>query len=189
MMEVKQALLNFATECHHSSVRYLVAGMYVDCIETILEGLGALEVTLVNDYVSIHTAADNDTLPDPTSVVDKSPVDLSYEDIKSRSDLLIALLYNLALAYHLHALTLDEKQSCYRTLEDAFKLYREVERRLRIRDSICIEQDTIYFISPSLENNIRHLLSAGLVLEHGCSPDILKSNHTLSTVPAPKALF
>ena len=150
-----------------------------------------MDVAAEKETTSSSSSSDSSSC---SCIIDKSPVNLSYDDIQSRSDLLIAMIYNLALAYHLHALTLKkEKKDCYTTLENAFKLYREVERRLRIRSSIF--QDAVFPISPSLENNIHHVLKTGFQLvQIGCpvgadklavvEPELLLCGSHSSTKPA-----
>lgn len=180
MIDANEALMALAFERYCAGARFLQAGMNEDCIQTTLDGLGALEVTLVNDFVSIQTATDNEALQDPTSIVNRHPISLSFKEMQTRSDLLIAMLYNLALAYHLHALTLNNQEDSYTTLEDAFRLYQEVERRLRIRKSICFDHDAIYHLSSSLQNNMKNLVHVGLLLAQRQSSHKLQADPILS---------
>ena len=88
-------------------------------------------------------------------ILDRNPFDPSSMDRNPQSDLiLIALIYNLALAYHLYAMTENEEDPKYLSvvLKDALKLYQATEKRL------CNLDSTSSFVIPALKDNMRHVV-------------------------------
>eukprot|EP00980_Cylindrotheca_fusiformis_P019133 scaffold6484_cov78-Cylindrotheca_fusiformis.AAC.2 len=208
--------LSYTFQCHHASVRYILAGMYADAIHSIIQGLLAIEVTLIHDdddndydydYYHDHdeqmleedgTSTSSSSLSQqeeeedpnksPTSVdckemnhnndstihLDRNPMDPSFLWCRNPPPelLLIALLYNLGLAYHLYAIILDREEeennddeefkqqdpaaSSNNTraaaLQDALKLYHATEKRLKSLES----NDYSSYMRPTLRENMRH---------------------------------
>lgn len=106
-------------------------------------------------------------------VVDQSPMDLSINGWKSPEELLLlVMLYNLALSYHLFASTstisgqvidddddkmqeygVQTKEQVSAILEDALRLYEEACIRLDNLDPAL--RSSLHRI-PALHNNMRH---------------------------------
>jgi hypothetical protein len=152
-----QEKLHHTCQCHQSSVRYINAGMYSDAIHSLILGLAALEVTLVHDDASIESLEDENSCGSGDLILDRNPFDPSSMDRNPQSDLiLIALIYNLALAYHLYAMTENEEDPQYLSvvLKDALKLYQATEKRL------CNLDSTSSFVIPALRDNMRHVVQS-----------------------------
>jgi hypothetical protein len=154
---LQEKLHHTCQESHKSSVRYINAGMYSDAIQSLILGLAALEVTLVHDDASIESLEDQDLCGCGDLILDRNPFDPSSMDKEPRSDLVhIALIYNLALAYHLYAMTENEEDPKYLcvVLKDALKLYQATEKRL------CNLDSTSSFVIPALRDNMRHVVQS-----------------------------
>jgi hypothetical protein len=159
-----------ALKSHRASVRFSMAGLFVDAIHSILEGFETLEVLLKQYGVTLnqvdpiadvwfHTFVNEDE----SIQVDEHPLDGNFEDReetgRSRSssgcpcpyhyDLLLAMIYNLGLAYHLYALKQQHRESYLAALHQSFNLYMQAKR-------LSATHDAPILIRRSLENNLCH---------------------------------
>lgn len=177
MTSIPQEKLHRTCQFHHSSVRYIHAGMYSDAIHSIIQGLVALEVTLVHDEhddssnssssstssstSSTSTTAMEEQQYDGDLIIHRNPMDPSGSfSLNPPSDLiLVALIYNLGLAYHLYAMTEHNQDPNYLSavLQDALKLYQATEKRIRFLKSAS-PSSSADFIIPALRNNMRHAI-------------------------------
>eukprot|EP00980_Cylindrotheca_fusiformis_P009108 scaffold1974_cov75-Cylindrotheca_fusiformis.AAC.5 len=111
---------------------------------------------------------------DSTIHLDRNPMDPSFLWCRNPPPelLLIALLYNLGLAYHLYAIILDKEENNddeefkqqdpassntntntrAAALQDALKLYHATEKRLKSLES----NDYSSYMRPTLRENMRH---------------------------------
>jgi hypothetical protein len=159
-----QEELDYTCQCHQASVRYINAGMYSDAIHSIMLGLADLEVTLVHEDASIESLEGQNSDGSGDLILDRHPFDPSSMDESPQSDLIrIALIYNLALAYHLYAMTENEADPQYLSvvLKDALKLYQATEKIL------CNLDSTSSFVIPALRGNMRHVVRS-FGLGRGC---------------------
>jgi hypothetical protein len=160
-----------ALKSHRASVRFSMAGLFVDAIHSILEGFETLEVLLGQYGVTLNQVDPNADVWFCTSVngvesiqVDLYPLDGSFEDREETGrsrissgcpcpyhyDLLLAMIYNLGLAYHLYALKQRNRESYLAALHQSFNLYMQAKRLSATHDSPIL-------IRRSLENNLCHL--------------------------------
>jgi hypothetical protein len=142
--ELRQSL-QYAIQRHFSSVRFISAGFYSDAIQTILQGLGSLDIKGSRaQSINLQPSEDGNC----SYIVDCYPINLLRSDIESREFLVITMVYNLALAYHMYAMAQNDKRAA---LDEALKLYKEVLHRLHLYNFTD-------FPLMRLENNIRHAI-------------------------------
>lgn len=164
-------------ECHYSTVRYIRAGFYLDAIHSIMEGFSSCQASLVMQSDK-KTAQRIDTLDSlrsvseesTTLVIDRNPMHFCSASIDRDEEelLVLVMLYNLALSYHLLALSEtgqdndDSKQRDHNIqtaeqiaaiLRDAFHLYEEACIRLHNLDPKL--KSSLHSI-PALHSNMRH---------------------------------
>lgn len=157
-----------AFRLHRSGIRFLGAGSYRDAIHTLIHGLVVLEFSREkedsHDNVSVKFARWKDATgrtQQSNLKVNKRPMDhtcyTNEEWMTSmlkpccnrcRGSLVGAILYNMALAYHLYAITNEEGNTLYAYLNQASSLYSAAEGILH-KYNVAIP--------PSLENNERHI--------------------------------
>lgn len=159
-----------AFRLHRSGIRFLNAGYYVDSIHTIIEGLEILQVSLDADRKDVTVLSQRwgnpsfEKLPKRTFIIDRNAMEhccFTNEEWMNadlqpccsfcQGSLKSAMVYNLALAYHLQALELDDGVSRVSYLNQALKLYAAAESSLRQRGLASS-------IPFGLENNSRHIV-------------------------------
>ncbi|CAJ1967402.1 unnamed protein product [Cylindrotheca closterium] len=163
-------------ERHHSTVRYIRAGYYLDAIHSIMEGFSlnqaSLEMqrdTATAKLIEVDSPRSDENI---NFVIDRNPMDLDTSDGQSPDEhLFVAMLYNLALSYHMLALSAieeggidDGKQHCEHNIQgkeqivgilgDSLHLYEEASIRLHNLDPKL--KSSLYSI-PSLHSNMRHV--------------------------------
>eukprot|EP00980_Cylindrotheca_fusiformis_P021376 scaffold8252_cov92-Cylindrotheca_fusiformis.AAC.5 len=154
-------------------VRFSTAGFYTDSIQSLLEGFQTLEVLLGTYGVKLNKEDLTEEVCFPISdtavnsiQVDGNPIDGNFENRKEMEgartqsgcpcpyhyDLLLAMIYNLGLAYHLYALEEQRTQdfTAAAALNESFNLYKQAKRLLQNNDSKLM-------IHRSLENNLHHV--------------------------------
>eukprot|EP00980_Cylindrotheca_fusiformis_P016305 scaffold4844_cov112-Cylindrotheca_fusiformis.AAC.3 len=166
-----------ASNDHCASVRFIIAGLYPDAILSIIEGLSKLQIELdiilsppdVKDSIMVNRCSGSQDRQD--IVIDRTPLDRSpvthmelIPVVPPRTDLgcpscnsvASVMMYNLALAYHLNAISDDTKPDYYHQLDQALQLYDRAERMLFKYD------DDLHSQMPrsSLECNVRHVRHA-----------------------------
>ena len=150
---------------HDSSVRYIIAGMYGDAIQSITNGLLGLGVAFPNqsdeDLSSFHSFIDEEDLKKKQLdqyVIDANPAGQYYSQSLTGPDLTTAMIYNLALSFHLYSTTNSKKEDdTYNAmLNQTFTLYKEAERRLE-------ESEKFSSLLLSVQNNICHLIHQALL--------------------------
>jgi hypothetical protein len=166
-----------AFQLHRSGIRFLTAGLYVDAIHTIIQGLETLQVSLhgrsdftlqAERWKKVYPL---DMHQQKAFTVDMKPMHHSCFTNEEwmttylqpccsscQGSLIAALVYNLALAYHLHAVNSEEGATLYSYLNQALKLYSAAETYLR---QYGLAASTPLF----LENNIRHIIGT-ISVEH-----------------------
>eukprot|EP00526_Cylindrotheca_closterium_P000306 CAMPEP_0113622348 /NCGR_PEP_ID=MMETSP0017_2-20120614/11448_1 /TAXON_ID=2856 /ORGANISM="Cylindrotheca closterium" /LENGTH=242 /DNA_ID=CAMNT_0000532169 /DNA_START=46 /DNA_END=774 /DNA_ORIENTATION=+ /assembly_acc=CAM_ASM_000147 len=159
-----------AFRLHRSGIRFLGAGLYCDAIHTLIHGLEVVKFSVEEDSyetVSVKFARwkQGKSLgriqQQSKMEVDKRPMDhtcyTNEEWMTSmlkpccnrcRGSLVGAMLYNMALAYHLHAINFEKGNQLYAYLNQASSLYTAAEGIL---------QKYNVSIPPSLETNERHI--------------------------------
>jgi len=159
-----------AFRLHRSGIRFLRAGLHSDAIHSLIHGLEVLQFSMqedCHDSVDVKfarwkqniNAVERSRLQ--TLQIDKKPLDHScYTNEewmtttlrpcchRCRGSLVAAMLYNMALGYHLHALTFEEGNQLFSFLNQTSTLYSAAEGILRKYDLP---------IPESLENNERHI--------------------------------
>jgi len=190
-----------AFKLHRSSVRFLSANLYSDAIFSIIDGLDILQVQLglqdgskddeYNKKPSSQSTITNTSDVSNPSLVDNRPLDHSCfarheEDwmiVASRypccpscePSLILSMIYNLALSYHLHGLEQDNEANFFMHLQQASKIFMEFRIRFQRNN-----KDTP--LPEMLENNLLHIQNA---LQSSEKPD-----KTLSTLePKSNELF
>eukprot|EP00980_Cylindrotheca_fusiformis_P021378 scaffold8252_cov92-Cylindrotheca_fusiformis.AAC.7 len=157
-----------ALKFHSASLRYFAAGMFIDAIHSLLEGFQTLE-RLLEDYGFNLKEEGPDTLKRLTSCVnceaieaDAHPFDgnfLDREELRRTRilngcpfpyhyDLILAMIYNLGLAYHMYAL--QQKTNSVPALHQSIHLYRAAQQ-------LATRHDSSILICRSLENNLSHV--------------------------------
>jgi hypothetical protein len=125
-----------AIQCHNSSVRFLVAGMYNDAISSIIQGLDSL-----GERIDLLDAAEDydasSLIESHAYCIDENPLDFSI-DVPSTPDLLVTFIYNLALAHHLSALNERNNPKFRDMLIAALKLYNDASQRSGRSDSTIV---------------------------------------------------
>jgi hypothetical protein len=159
-----------AIQLHRSSVRFLFTGLYTDAIHSLIQGLDLLKIRLETEDIelsTLHTLSkdENYALDDKAAcVIDRKPFDhrcfageeclteaSRYPSCPScQPSLIFAMLYNLALAYHLYAVNNNVETDYIALLQQASRLYREAARRFR-------EQDPVSISPSALERNLFHV--------------------------------
>ena len=158
-----------ASQSHLSSTRFIRAGLHEDAIDSLLESvprlnsvLGQSGVTLQPHHMnkSLETIRDKYILHDVTTMdilADTAPwEEICCHTIKNEShhhlsrhvDLLITMICNLGLAYHMYGLEQKDKKYFRASLNEALKYYLEVERQFE-RHQKAMPQ--------SILDNIRHV--------------------------------
>jgi hypothetical protein len=166
-----------AFQLHRSGVRFLAAGLYVDAIHTLIQGLETLQVSLLGRRdVTLQAERWKKVYPlemhqQKAFTVDMKPMDHSCFTNEQwittylqpccsscQGSLIAALVYNLALAYHLHALNSEEGANLYSYLNQALELYSAAETSLR-------QYGLAASVRLVLENNVRHIIGT-ISVEH-----------------------
>lgn len=157
-----------ASQSHLSSTRFIRAGLHEDAIDSLLESvprlnsiLGQSGVTLQPHHMnqSLETIRDKYILHDVTMdiLADTAPwEEICCHTIKNESDhplsrhvdLLITMICNLGLAYHMYGLEQKDKNYFRASLNEALKYYLEVERQFEKHQKA---------MPQSILNNIRHV--------------------------------
>lgn len=176
-----------AFRLHRSGIRFVGAGLYCDAIHTLIHGLEELQFSMRNEDVSFDVVAVKYTrwngmknaalgrINHPEMEVNRKPMEHTcYRNeewmtpilkpccSRCRGSLLAALLYNMALAYHLHAMSFEQgSQLLYSYMYQASSLYGAAEGILQKYDIP---------VPPSLGNNEQHI---HLVI---CSSPVLDSS-------------
>ncbi|CAJ1965067.1 unnamed protein product [Cylindrotheca closterium] len=174
---VKENSFLRAFRLHRSGIRFLGAGLYCDAIHTLMHGLELLHFSADDedknsfDNVSVkfarwkqlESASASGRIQHPSEIqVNKTPMDhtcYTNEEWmtpmlkpccnRCRGSLVGAMLYNMALAYHLHAITFEQDGNrLYSYLNQASSLYSAAEGIL---------QKYNVSIRSSLETNERHI--------------------------------
>lgn len=133
---------------HDSSVRFLRAGLYLDAIHSIMEGLDALGVSL--SLCHADSSGSHLFLPENGF---RTPMELTQHEMQQQSteELPTVMIYNLGLAYHLYALTLNGHNQD-RLLQESLKLYREAQRRINSQREISKQHATSFDLSAYLQS-------------------------------------
>jgi hypothetical protein len=138
---------------HCSSVRFIRAGLYLDAIHSIIQSLEVLQVKLtLSDIPDTQLISDKEGMDSCHHILSRSPMDPTQYEMRSSADLPIALIYNLALAFHLFAIAEinDEIHNFNSILQESLRLYNEAERRILSDNANSVAATT-------LQNNVRHL--------------------------------
>jgi hypothetical protein len=159
-----------AFQLHRSGVRFLTAGLYVDAIHTLIQGLETLQVSL-RDRRDLTLQAERWRKEYPLEMHQQKAFTVGMKPMNHscftneewmttylqpccsscQGSLIAALVYNLALAYHLHALNSEKGANLYSYLNEALKLYSAAETYLR-------QYGLAASIPLVLENNVRHII-------------------------------
>lgn len=162
-----------ASDYHSSSLRFIIAGLYLDAILSIIEGLSKLQIDLdVGDppddpIYRFFETKNNSSLEEKAVFIDRTPFDHStVAHVKltvpppevdanfgcpSCGAVASVMIYNLALAYHLKAASDDRAPGYCRQLTQAKNLYKRAEQM------ITKHPDLKSRMPPSLEYNLRHV--------------------------------
>lgn len=182
---------------HQSGVRFLKAGYFVDAIHSFLEGFQPLESLLGQYEITLTQHVDNDKANTPLHLQQQQqqvhPIQTPLDDaFGNREDegrtrrlrgcpcpyhfnLLVIMIYNLALAFHLHANQLDDRETYRSMLRQSRNLYSQAGRLHATYGSDVLNMSF-------LENNLLHLHHILDLEIHGPgkSPVLL---HKLKTSP------
>ena len=160
-----------ACHLHRSSVRFLLAGFYSDAIHSLIQGLSILQISIEEPGDILQSPSykscimnGNAFYEESSLTIDSKPLDHScfareeWTIISSHfprckscwSSLVIAMVYNLALAYHLHGMSILGEKECLAVLNEAHRLYRDAARRFH-------EQDESSPAPSAFETNLLHI--------------------------------
>ncbi|CAJ1967392.1 unnamed protein product [Cylindrotheca closterium] len=159
-------------ESHNATVRYIRAGFYLDAIHSVLEGFAKCNVPKDMQHDRTSISVDAVAVSSGNIVLDRNPMDPHNDgdDTYSEELLVLAMIYNLALSYHLYALTTISSTSQHTGTEhdrqvreqlpmicyDSFHLYEE--SRIRLRHLRPALKAFLYSV-PAIENNMQHVSS------------------------------
>ncbi|CAJ1967390.1 unnamed protein product [Cylindrotheca closterium] len=159
-------------EYHDTTVRYIRAGFYLDAIHSVLEGFAKCNVPTEMQHNRTSISIDTVAVSSESTLMDRNPMDphVGSRDNCSEELLVLAMIYNLALSYHLYALTTTTSSPQYTDTEhdrqvreqmpmicsDSFHLYEE--SRIRLRHLRPALKASLYSV-PAMENNMQHVSS------------------------------